>query len=468
VEAIRSIVENGMTELVCELGQEGGPRVLRVDQLFLLLLGEDQNQDPANSEQVGGQLGLLKRRLGLERRRVNTIPEEEILTNYLILVDGVRALSHTWVTQRTFFNRGGKDVFLGTQAVLLSRELGVIAESVQETYTIMDSVFLGAAERQVTPLNSAGDRGIFLGELLAWVSEFATEEGPRLIRDGGKDGVIHAFVPTIWELAKQTRGAANDAKAPAQGNATKAFHTQRVARALDELASQCERTAKLAGQIERPYDPSAAPTAGPTVTSVEPSSGNVGNHVTHITLHGTGLDAHGLRCLIGGKAAKTTWADDQKLRADINFGADGAQTAGKLPIMLQPQHGQAVDTNRAFELKDLGPPLINNVAVIENSDLVRALKGIVLSMEGDHLASASKAHLMVFRTEGKPSVIETDKLELTGSGTSTILLAGFTPGPTPARDPVTDACVWVSTPKGDNSPPYPLVGPVLEYLRGHL
>ena len=63
--AIRAIIRFELSELVSELGVEGGPRVQRVDELFASLLGDDP--DLTDPEQVGGQLNLLRERLGLER-----------------------------------------------------------------------------------------------------------------------------------------------------------------------------------------------------------------------------------------------------------------------------------------------------------------------------------------------------------------------------------------------------------------
>src|SRR5262249_16055854 len=145
-EAIRAIVRSSLTELVGELGREGGPRISRVDEPFdLLLLGEHSSL--RDTENVAGQLGLLRDRFGMRRQFVNTIGEEQNLTNFLILVDNSNSLRQTWISQRHFFDLKGTDVFLGTQMVLLSRALAVVAESVEEAYFAMDSVFLGQAER---------------------------------------------------------------------------------------------------------------------------------------------------------------------------------------------------------------------------------------------------------------------------------------------------------------------------------
>src|SRR6185369_13473231 len=266
VEATSAIVRSSITELVNELGREGGPRVARVDEYFSLLLGD--NPDQLNSENVGGQLGALRDTFGLRRQNVNTIGEEQNLTNFLILVDDINALGLTWASQKSFFERNSTNVFLGTQLVLLGRTLAVVSESVQEAYFAMDSVFLGPAERQVTSLDLGSGSPVFLGELLEWVDHFAVTEGPRLISEGGKNGVIKAFTPTVEKLADLI-GQAADLSAGDGANPSPAFHSPRVARSLADLQTQLDTTVLLAGQIKREpppevtyVDPEGAETSG--------------------------------------------------------------------------------------------------------------------------------------------------------------------------------------------------------------
>jgi hypothetical protein len=253
VEAIRAIVKSSLTELVAELGREGGPRVARVDELFLQLFGTDDVDDLDDTEDLDGQLGLLRERFGLERKFVNTIDEEQNLTNYLIIADNTISLRFTWEQQKKFFDLDATDVFLGTQSVLLSRALAVVAESVEETYFVMDSVFLGSAERQVLELHfSEPDLpAIFLGDLLSWVELFATTEGPRLIRDGGKDGVIEAFSKTADKLFRLVEATAELSDDEGATGLPASFHTARVHRALGELRDQLENVSDLAEQIRR-------------------------------------------------------------------------------------------------------------------------------------------------------------------------------------------------------------------------
>jgi hypothetical protein len=72
----------------------------------------------------------------------------------------------------------------------------------------MDSVFVGEAERQVASFTyvaldpaTAQPRvqRVQVGELLSWVADFASEEAPRLVQDGGRRGA-EALIPTAQRL----------------------------------------------------------------------------------------------------------------------------------------------------------------------------------------------------------------------------------------------------------------------------
>ena len=263
VGASRAIVRSRLEELPRELGAEGGPRVLRVDDLFLRLLGSltspvtVEGLPPVDADDpLSSELGQLRDDLGMDRTRINTIEEEANFTDFLMLVDHIGTLLSTWVQQRAFFDREpqfGEQPFLGTQLVLLSRQLEVVAETVGETYFVMDSVFLGAAERQTLELISfsGGTRTrITVAELLDWVESFATEEGPRLIRDGGVSGV-RSFAPTVVRLAELVDEASTAAQLE-RGNTglPPSYRTARVQQALTQLAQQLAAAAALAGAFQ--------------------------------------------------------------------------------------------------------------------------------------------------------------------------------------------------------------------------
>jgi hypothetical protein len=288
-ESIRGIVRTQLEAVVNEFGEKGGPRVARVDELFSLLLGGDRQLPTKNPELLpeGALLKTLADRLALRRTNVNTIADEQNYSNFLILVDYFIGLQQSWNDlQRQFFTRGqdkGPEPFFGTQLVLLSRALEVVAESVQEVSFAMDSVFLGPAERQTTELEFAnqtiqlspptepddrdsatytfpgGTSPLFVAELLDWVDRFATKEGISLVQDGGKDG-IKAFRRITDDLRKFMHGALIKHSvgggrvdgAQERGSLPPGFSTPRVQRALQELANQLDETHKLAFPIQSP------------------------------------------------------------------------------------------------------------------------------------------------------------------------------------------------------------------------
>jgi hypothetical protein len=323
VEAIRAIVKSSLTELVAELGREGGPRVARVDELFVQLFATEDVDDLDDTEDLDGQFGLLRIRFGLDRKFVNTIDEEQNLTNYLIVADNAISLRFSWDQQRKFFELDAPDVFLGTQTVLLSRALAVVAESVEETYFVMDSVFLGSAERQVLELhfNDQELSDIFLGDLLSWVELFATDEGPRLIRDGGKDGVVEAFSKTADKLSRLVE-ATKRLSAEGGERLPVSFRTARVTRALDELAGQLANVSDLAGQIRR------EPQSNPVVILVSPleSEAEVG---VRLTVLGSGfqrgMTKHAMKLTldeIDGVTKKELFSEDVDVRSENGLVAE--------------------------------------------------------------------------------------------------------------------------------------------------
>jgi hypothetical protein len=334
--ALRSLVRGQMLELVNELGTLGGPRVARVDEIFALLLGrragagltgtassgaDPTSPDPAATppggpmpaptarvtlaeglrlqfrgpSEIEGTLGLMRGLFGLGSGKfVNTVDEEQDLTNFRILADYLIGLERSWLENRQFFTRSqGKTPFFGTQLVLLSRQLSVIGESVGEVRFSLDSVFIGPLERQTllvvprtfcqTPNGDGGDfvgpppaldvvgelsrtttgQGtvvardvtwwvrlhdeLFVEELLSWIEGFAGKEGPGLIQNGGKLGVERIFTPTASRLYLLTLGMLcpdNPEQLP------EGFFTARVRRSFHELAMQLGQLVRLSKHIK--------------------------------------------------------------------------------------------------------------------------------------------------------------------------------------------------------------------------
>lgn len=277
MDAMRSIIRTEMVELVDELGTNGGPRVQRVDSLFQLLLGsEDDTNSP---EKIGGQMKNLADVFGLNRAHINTVDEEQNYGNFLIIRDYIVSLRVSW---NEYVSDSGGGAFVGTQLVLLSQDLAVVAESVQEVYRIMDLVFLGAAERQsiLIDFTLAQAPSVFNGErillgkgiafplpdgtgyptvqlaklvppltvegLLKWAYRFGAEEGPTLAKAGGKLAIAQAIGSTAEKLMILVQAASFT---PVRNSA---FRREGVLRALRDLAFQLYQVQRLAKEIIPP------------------------------------------------------------------------------------------------------------------------------------------------------------------------------------------------------------------------
>lgn len=287
-DAIRAVVNSEVTELVRELGLPGGPRGQRVDYYFRRLLGENFTAEDS------GDLMRLVRTLGLRRNRINTVAEEENYSNYLILRDYLLSLHDSWQTYKTEELEGA---YLGPQLVDLSRALAVVAESVRETYRLMNRYFLGPDERRSVVINftDAADpdldinnsgfvlpndmiytfdadgafveilengssipdqpsyapnlkQSMTIAELLDWVTEFATKEGPMLVQEGGKLGIANAFEEKAFVLMVLVQAAAVVEPKP-----NSALRRGGVVRSLQDLAAQLYEVKRLASEINVPW-----------------------------------------------------------------------------------------------------------------------------------------------------------------------------------------------------------------------
>lgn len=239
-EAYRGLVRDSVRRIVTELGREGGPRVPLVDSAFSVLTGsnpaapptsgsEDENGteetrglvrarlaaaalagpnplgsgDAIDPDHVPGQLGALRDRFGLDDDHVNTVEEEKQRTSFWTLVELVVDLQRSWTGRRLDFTLGAGNGFLGTDLVQISRLLAATAEQVDEFEAVLDSVFVSAAERQTVVLDST--TGLTLDDLIQWLRVFVTEDGPNIIRDTGRDGLVSSFTPTAVELLLTVR-----------------------------------------------------------------------------------------------------------------------------------------------------------------------------------------------------------------------------------------------------------------------
>jgi hypothetical protein len=242
MSAARGVVEAEFNALVDELGTEGGPRALRVERLFSVLLDETvigvDNQPIPN-----GMVAYLGNVYGLEAGRVNTIAEEQDLSNFLLLRDYIETTRASW---NTFFNTSfGRD--LGTRLVLLSNALQVVAEAVDEVEAAMDSVFVGSSERSVARFSTGAGQTMLVSELLSWVSSFATQEAPDIVQQAGRRGMV-AVASTADQLSTVT-GQLIQALGSDPGLPDGLRHP-RVRNPLDELRTYLGQVTQLAQQVQ--------------------------------------------------------------------------------------------------------------------------------------------------------------------------------------------------------------------------
>jgi hypothetical protein len=256
LDSTRDMVKSLFTELVNDLGIEGGPRIPRVDQLFRLLLGYPVPTNPEGAHRES-QLGILRQRFNLKREFITTIADEQNLTNYLIVVDYMIGLNNSWINEKKYFAHSGTAAqpYFGTQLVLLSRSLEVVTQAVKDVEFAMDSVFLGAAERQTILLDftSIGpEASLFVAELLDWVERAASNELPNQLQDSGKDA-ISTMKHVVWDLHRFVHAA----MIPQQTGKglPPGYRTPRVQRALRLLAEALRETHRLADQIRPPDFP---------------------------------------------------------------------------------------------------------------------------------------------------------------------------------------------------------------------
>jgi len=333
VFAMKDLVRNQLTNLTSEIGYLGGPRVMRVQQYFQMLLGVrltlyDPTATPmlhvtsltptsgsplamafpppynaanpwppdvvasaetwqrlaqpwTNPDYVQGSLGDLRDELGLNSTPVpppgapvpagsvsvpnyiNTVADETDATNFRIVVDYVNSLLNVWSNSIQFF-AGTTSPFLGTQLVIISRQLGVISETVNEVRFVLDSVFIGPSLRATTQLvfqnlphviNSVDTPTavrhlppIYLEDLLLWTENFVGDEAQDAIQNGGKLGLGEDFITMIYQLCTQAYGLYLYAQT--QGSA---ISTIRVQQSLYKLTTQLWDLYNFASPVSLPY-----------------------------------------------------------------------------------------------------------------------------------------------------------------------------------------------------------------------
>lgn len=270
VKALREMAKSQMNEIVKQLGAIGGPSVLRVETYFRILLGVTRPPalQPSDADNLDAKctLGSLRDTFGIGfvgNPFSNSVEDEQDITNFRIIVDYMLSLWQSWINNRSYFLLGGNgQAFFGTQLVLISRQFSVIAETVNEVRFALDSVFIGPSERQTLLLQFADPNTppMFMEDVLQEIEDFSTEEGPRLIRDGGRIAVNNNLLPvtqSLLNLVEESRNPFNIDILP------DGFKTARVRNAIDDLRDQLIELVGLIEPVGRDVPPPEQPALPP-------------------------------------------------------------------------------------------------------------------------------------------------------------------------------------------------------------
>jgi hypothetical protein len=182
---------------------------------------------------------------------VNTVEDEQNVTNFRVLVDYANSLLDVWTNNVQFF-AGQQSEFLGTQLVVISRQLGVISEIVDEVRFVLDSVFIGPAQRQTLQIIFQRLRNgytehlppIYLADLLQWIQDFVGAEAQDVIQNAGRFGLGDDFITMIEQLYLQAYGLYEFARSPNVPDP--ALQTGRVQQSLYKLLSQLNELYNMA------------------------------------------------------------------------------------------------------------------------------------------------------------------------------------------------------------------------------
>jgi len=252
VRALKEMAKSQIAEIVNQFGVVP-PSILRVNTYFRILMGVDHfrfKDDPrveVDPDRIRGTLGSLRDTYGIwflqngrDNEFNNSVQDETDITNFRMISDYMTGLLQSWLANGKYFllSTTRLPAFLGTQLVLISRQLGVIAETVNELRFALDSVFIGPNERQ-TLLVEFDEQwelpAMYLEDVLTEIESSCTDELPRLIRDGGRIAITNNLLPVVQTLMNMVQGAKDAQNIDALPDG---FSTARVRHALDDLNDQ--------------------------------------------------------------------------------------------------------------------------------------------------------------------------------------------------------------------------------------
>jgi hypothetical protein len=267
VTALRGMAKSQIVEIVKQFGMVP-PSIQRVNTYFHILLGVQRQHLHAkhiasvqtNPDVIGGTLGDIRKIYGIyfqhdsnDNPLSNSVEDEQNITNFRVISDYMTSLLLTWLGNFEYFKLTMKHApaFLGTQLILISRQFNVIAETVNEVRFALDSVFIGPNERQqllleFPPIHGHELPAMYLEDVLTEIESTVSDEGPRLIKDGGRIALYNNVQPVLRGLIDMIEGAQHPTNI---NELPDGFRTPRVRRSLDDLRDQLNYLYTLAQQV---------------------------------------------------------------------------------------------------------------------------------------------------------------------------------------------------------------------------
>jgi hypothetical protein len=356
VKALREMARSQMTEIVKEFGAVGLPSILRINTYFDILLGQHDPNVEFNPDEITGTLGELRDTYGIffvGNPFNNSVEDEQDITNFRVISDYMTSLLQSWIANRDFFRLGTTNpAFFGTQLVLISRQFNVISETVNETRFTLDSVFIGPNERQTLLLefdDALHFPPMFLEDVLDEIEKFASEEGPRLLRDAGKISVTNNLLPvvdTLASLINQAHSPANEAAIP------DGYRTARVQKSLDDLEDQLNQLITLIVQVEQQVPPAENKLSVSGITLPEPDDSD---NFT-FSVFGDGFDPHTTLFINSTSLVQATveFFSEQRIDAFVDAGSWKTLLPGPHGVTVSNSAGESINMPGLFNIDGSG------------------------------------------------------------------------------------------------------------------
>jgi hypothetical protein len=189
LDTVRVLTLSVYKRLVRELGRSGGPRDERTEMYFTTLIGVPK-QPPTLG--VGSLLDQIKAQFNINIEDVNSQEDSANVASFHNVRDYLFDLRRSW---EAFVTDRGRD--FGQRAARFSQLLLMIQDDVADVETAMDEVNFDSLDRDTFEIEE--NKPLTIHGLLSWIAEFAAEEGPEIVDEGGVIG-IKASVKTLDKI----------------------------------------------------------------------------------------------------------------------------------------------------------------------------------------------------------------------------------------------------------------------------